>query len=165
MNEVRFAKTGPGPSVRTPSGGMGTYGRGALFIGVTRPLIMAGRADLQRHIIYSRQGGPTASQAIGFPVSRWGIITALLIKHRWLRTIVYPSTGTQGSCTMARLVVTDDSGTIVVSSIIADGVGTIASTDGVGTIVRSTAGGGITASSVLSSSLSAAKGGRTAVSL
>jgi hypothetical protein len=42
---------------------------------------------------------------------------------------VYPSTGAQGSCTMARRVV-DDSGTI-------------ASTDGVGTIVRSTAGGGI----------------------
>jgi hypothetical protein len=65
---------------------------------------------------------------------------------------------------MVRGVVTDDSGTIVVISIIADGVGTIASTDGVETIVRSTAGGGITASSVLSSSKSAAKGGRTAVS-
>jgi hypothetical protein len=33
MGELLFRKTGPGPSVRTPSGGMGTYGRGALSRG------------------------------------------------------------------------------------------------------------------------------------
>jgi hypothetical protein len=48
-------------------------------------------------------------------------------------------------------VVTDGSRTVVVSSITADGVGTIASTDGVETIVRESAGLGITASSVSSS--------------
>jgi hypothetical protein len=84
MDEVLFSKTGPGPSGRTPSEAWAPMGE-LLFPGDTQPLIMAGRADLQRHIIHSRQGGPAASQAIGYPVSRWGTITALLIRHRGLR--------------------------------------------------------------------------------
>jgi hypothetical protein len=86
----------PGAVCSHACGGMGTYGRGALS--QDRPGAVCshaiggmgnyGRVALSRgHTAshHGRQGGPAASQAIRYPVSRRGNITALLIRHRWLR--------------------------------------------------------------------------------